>query len=479
MAFSASRSRLAAATSGASPVPAGSRRGDRVEPLRLLIVEDDPLHARLLRANLDRPGSIRSEIAPSAEAALDELARSRFDAVLTDLALPGVDGIELVQRVRATDASLPLVIMTAYASVERAVEGMRQGATDFIAKPVNVGVILAIVERALAATAAGATDSRDRPASEASGAAFIRGDAAALDEVRRFAARIAAAPGARVLLTGESGTGKSLLARAIHGLSGAKGRFVEVNCAALPPHLLESELFGHEKGAFTDARERKRGLIEEADGGTLLLDEIGAMPLELQAKLLLVLESRAIRRVGGVSSIPVRVRVIAATNEDLRRLARERAFRQDLLYRLDVASIEMPPLRSMPSAIPDLARHFVTEICVEHERPAPAISERSLGRLVEHPWPGNVRELRNAIERALIFHAHGALEIVPPLAAPASATAAAEGALSLEPGLTLDEVERRYLAAALASGNGGLVGIASRLGISRKTLWDKRRRFGL
>jgi two-component system response regulator AtoC len=446
--------------------------------LRLLIVDDDPLSARLLRANLDRPGRVRCELAASGEEALEMLARQPMDSVLTDLTMPGIDGIELVRRIRETDPALPVIIMTNNATLERAVEGIRAGATDFLPKPVNVSAVLALFERAVAERPLReevAALQEQRAAVSAGNVVF--GDDPALDAVRQFALQVARAPDARVLITGESGTGKSLLARAIHDLSDVPGRFIEINCAALPPQLLESELFGHEKGAFTDAKALKRGLIELADKGTLLLDEIGTMPLDLQAKLLLFLESREIRRVGGSHPIPVRTRVIAATNEDLRKRVRERAFRQDLLYRLDVASVEMPPLRAMPRVIPELAEQFARALCAGLGRPCPTTSSASFARLREYSWPGNARELRNAVERALIFHSGGTLEIVPPVYAEDGLDGPA--GIPLEYGLTLEEVERQYIAATLAANGRELAELAAQLGISRKTLWEKRRRYGL
>ncbi|HET9982476.1 MAG TPA: sigma-54 dependent transcriptional regulator [Longimicrobiales bacterium] len=447
--------------------------------LQLLLVEDDSLEARLLKANLQRPGRVDVEVAGTGEEALGRLARGVFDAVLSDVAMPGMDGIELVRRVRAQDPALPIVLMTAHATLERAVEGIRAGATEFLQKPVNVGALLALVERAVA----------ERPLREELTAAlgrrgtaspedYLVGDDARLEAVRRFARRVASVPGARVLVTGESGSGKSVLARAIHELSGVTGRFVEVNCAALPGSLLESELFGHEKGAFTDAKSLKRGLIELAHHGTLFLDEIGAMPVELQAKLLLFLESQEIRRVGGTEPIRVDVRVIAATNDDLRRRVRERTFRADLLYRLDVASIEMPPLREMPLVVLELTGHFLRELSEEMHRPTPPLLSESAEALARYGWPGNVRELRNAVERAVIFHDGGPIEVLPP-AEPGQAAAVGAG-VALELGLTLEEVERRYLEATLERHRGeDFEAIAQRLGIARKTLWEKRKRYGL
>ncbi|HEV2131321.1 MAG TPA: sigma-54 dependent transcriptional regulator, partial [Longimicrobiaceae bacterium] len=439
----------------------------------------DLLQARLVKSNIDRPGRVRAEVVGSGQEALDRLTRDPLDAVLTDLTMPGMDGIELVRRIRDSDPALPVFLMTSNATVERAVEGIRAGATEFLQKPVNVTALLTLVERAVAERPLReeVTALQERRAAATAGN-MIFGKHPTLDGVRQFILQVARAPDARVLITGESGTGKSLLARAIHDLSDVPGRFIEVNCAALPPQLLESELFGHEKGAFTDAKTLKRGLIEAADRGTLLLDEIGTMPLDLQAKLLLFLESREIRRVGGVHPIAVRTRVIAATNEDLRERVRQRAFRQDLLYRLDVASVEMPPLRAMPSVIPELAERFVRSLAAELLRPLPELTESSFAALTDYAWPGNARELRNAVERALIFHAGGPLDVCPP-AYQDDLGPQAPG-LSLEYGLTLEEVERRYLEATLAATDGReLAEVAAELGISRKTLWEKRRRYGL
>jgi two-component system response regulator AtoC len=447
-------------------------------PLRVLLVDDDLLLARLLKANMAHPGKIEVECVESGEEALTRLARGPVDALITDLSMPGLGGIELVRRVREHDGSLPIIVITAFGTVELAVDAIRAGASEFLQKPVNIDAILTLIERAVA----------ERPLREelseararriaASVADYLCGDFPALDTVRRFAERLARTPHARVLITGESGTGKSLLARTIHELSAVGGRFVQINCAAIPGNLLESELFGHEKGAFTDAKTTKRGLIESAQHGTLFLDEVGAMPLDLQAKILFFLESREIRRVGGVHAIPIQTRVIAATNDDLRLRVRERAFREDLLYRLDVASIEMPPLRAMPSVIPSLAERFVRDLCRDLGRPVPELTQQSFARLLHYSWPGNARELRNAVERALIFLDGSTLEVHPPPILEEGLRNSA--GVVLEPDLTLDEVERRYIRAVLASGAGALHEIASRLGISRKTLWDKRRRHGL
>lgn len=446
--------------------------------LTLLVVDDDVLAGRLLKANLDRPGRIECEVLSSARTALERMGRRPFDAVLTDLQMPEMDGIELVRRIRATDTALPIIVLTAHGTLENAVEAIRAGATEFLPKPVNVSALMTLLERAIA----------DRPVREevaarrarrADGAAeaYIYGSHPRLDAVRQFAQKIAGAVDTRVLITGESGTGKSRLARAIHELSGVSGRLVEVNCAALPPQLIESELFGHEKGAFTDAKSLKRGRIELANKGTLFLDEIGALPVEVQAKLLLFLENREIWRVGGTDPIPVRARVISATNEDLRQRVRDRTFREDLLYRLDVVSTEMPALRQMPSVIPELAERFVRQMSSDRGHPPPQLTEHTFAALPSYPWPGNVRELRNAVERALIFSDEDALVVLPPAYEVVAATRHRK--VCLEYGLTLEEVERRYLSSTLEESPGELSEVAAQLGISRKTLWEKRKRYGL
>jgi DNA-binding NtrC family response regulator len=443
----------------------------------VLVVDDDTLSARFLKAHLERPGMVAVRLAGDAEEALRVLARGGVDAVLSDLVMPGMDGIALLERVRRTNPTLPVIILSGQASLERAVEAMRAGATDFLQKPPNVTVLSARLSRALEERPQ-REELRTLPPRKASAPArWLVGTHPRLQAVRAFAEQIAQAPYARVLVTGESGTGKSLLARAIHDLSGEPGRFVHLNCAAIPAALLEGELFGHEKGAYTDARDMKRGLIEAADRGTLFLDEIDTLPLELQAKLLVFLETREVRRLGGVEPVAVRTRVVTATGADLRAQARAGAFRRDLLYRLDVASIEMPPLRGMTEVIPELARAFLRDLCTELGRPVPELEPASLARLAGYPWPGNARELRNAVERALIFHGGGPLEVPPPQEAP-EPSAGGPGAVPLPLGLTLGEVERRYVEATLAGSEAGQGEHAARLGISRKTLWEKRKRYG-
>lgn len=449
------------------------------DPLTILLVDDDRLAARVLGSNLARPGRTAVDIVETGAGALDRLSRGGIDAVVTDLSMPTMDGIELTRCVREQDPSLPVVVLTANASIHRAVEAIQAGANDFLQKPANVTALLALIERAVSERPVReAVAARQQRRHSACLASYIRGSHPRLDAVRGFAEQVAQVPDARVLITGETGTGKSRLAEAIHEVSGSAGRFVEVNCAALPPSLLESELFGHEKGAFTDASATKRGLAELADRGTLFLDEIGGLPLDLQAKLLMFIERREVRRVGGTEPIPVRCRLITATHENLRQRVRDRTFRQDLLFRLDVASVEMPPLREMSSVIPALVRAFVEQLCEEFGRPVPDLADASLGRLVEYGWPGNVREVRNAVERALIFHREGPLVVQPPPAG--DLLHEGEEGVLIPYGVNFDELERRYLQAMLERNRDSeLQELASRLGISRKTLWEKRRRHHL
>jgi two-component system response regulator AtoC len=459
----------------------------RPGPYHLLVLAADTVAARALAANLRRPGRWEADTCASAEDALRQLGATSWDAVLVEAGTAEA-GLELVRRIRAAEPEIPLVVLGT-PGVEDAVAAMRAGATDFLPRPPNATAVYAAVERATSARAGAdprAGSTRERGSAET----YVRGDHPRLAAIRTFAEQVARVPDARVLITGETGTGKSLLAHAIHELSGAPGRLVEVNCAGLPPQLLESELFGHEAGAFTDARTLKRGLVELADRGTLFLDEIGTMPLELQAKLLLFIERREIRRVGGADTIPVRCRLITATHENLRERVRERSFRQDLLFRLDVASVEMPPLRELPALIPELAGFFTAELAAELGRPAPELDPASLPALAQYPWPGNVRELRNCLERAVLMQRGPVLlpEDLGLTAADALVTSPAPlgpgGALppiaTRTPAVApLDAVEREHLLQALEA-HGWNVSLAARaLQVTRDTLRYRMAKHGL
>ena len=393
--------------------------------------------------------------------------------------MPELDGLGFTRRLREAHPTLPVIIVTVGTGERDAERAFAAGASDFVSKPVDAGSLTTRIRKCVA----------EVPAREILTSAVRRqfdphgiiGAHPRIVEVRRFVDGVAEVPAVSALLLGESGTGKNLVARAIHTAGERSNyRFVEVNCAALPANLLEAELFGYEKGAFTDARQTKRGLVEEADGGTLFLDEIGAMPMELQAKLLSFLESRTFRRIGATREMHADLRVIAATNVDIQAEVSRGHFRDDLFYRLNVASIVLPPLRAIRSDIPELAAHFVNRAAEYFRRAVPELADISVERLLAHDWPGNARELRNVIERALIFCRDGTLVIAepgPPRAAAANGTGY-EGVV-LPHGLTLDEVERAYISAALDRHHGNVQAAADSLGITRKVLWARRRKLGL
>lgn len=457
---------------------------------QVYILDDDPTFAELLRANLGRAGEFRSRVFTDPRDFLDATAETRPDAVLTDLHMPGVTGIEVVETLRTQSASLPIFVLTSDGELESAIEALKAGASEYLTKPINVTELTTLLRKALA----------DRPLIEEARSARARrkqkysleamlGEHPRTVEARGFVERLASLPTTTVLLLGESGTGKNLAARAIHFSGpGSSGRFVEVNCAALPPHLLEAELFGYMKGAFTDARENKTGLAELADGGTLFLDEIGELPLEVQVKLLSFLESRSFRRLGGTREIDVRLRLIAATNRDLEEAVAEGRFREDLYYRISVATHVLPSLREVIEDLPLLARHLATQLATEAGRPFVGFTDEAMRRLGEWSWPGNVRELRNVVERALLFSTDGRIdeELLPPLAegapvgrGPRTTPAPDAEGVQLPHGLSLSEVERRYIERALAFHDGNVGSTADSLGVSRKNLWEKRKRHGL
>ncbi len=453
---------------------------------KIYILDDDLTYARLLAANLGPVGRFRIDTFDRSEALLARLSEEPPDAVITDLVMPGLSGVEVTRRVRAADRHVPIFVLTGHADIATAVEALKAGATEYLTKPVNIDELTTLLARALA----------ERPLIEegasleqARGEQFsvraILGEDPKVEEVRAFVRRMAAIPRPTVLLLGESGTGKNLAARAIHYSSPhSRGRFVEINCSALPANLLEAELFGYKKGAFTDAREAKRGLIEVADGGTLFLDEIAELAPELQAKLLNVLESRRFRRLGGTEELEVALRLVTATNRDLEPLVQAGRFRSDLFYRVSVASTTLPPLREIKGDIPLLADHFRQLFNQEFKKKVEAIESAALEALQASDWPGNVRELRNVIERAMIFTDGPTLKPsdLPPLGPlqPRNAGAGAGGkTFQVAKGLTLADAERQYIRLTLAETGGDIQRAAEILGISRKNLWEKRKKYGL
>jgi two-component system, NtrC family, response regulator AtoC len=442
----------------------------------LFIIDDDPDQLALLTAQLERSRRFQTEAFASAADALRKLEHEPPDAVVCDLIMPDMDGVEFTRRVREIHETLPVIIATARGTSGDAERALQAGATDFVTKPIETVSLITRINRSLEEVPK--RELLSSVAREKFDPHGIVGSHPLIEEVRSFIHNVAAVPQVSVLLLGESGTGKNLVARAIHGASpNAARRFVEINCAALPSNLLEAELFGYEKGAFTDAKQAKKGLAEVADGGTLFLDEIGTISPDLQAKLLTFLESRTFRRIGATSEITVQLRIIAATNVDLQHEVAKGTFREDLYYRLYVASHVLPSLREVSSDIPEMATHFVERAAKYFGKPVPTIEPESVSRLQRYGWPGNARELRNVVERSMIF-SRGPLLKVAELSAVAAAPSAASG-ISIPRGRTLEEVERLYIEATLKEMGGNINAAADQLGISRKVLWQRRRKHGL
>lgn len=447
---------------------------------KIYVVDDDRVFATLLKANLGRAGEFDVRIFQDPTECLDVMTEEPPDALLTDLFMPQMDGSEVARRVRKTSPHLPIYVLTAHADVDTAIEAMKAGADEYFSKPVNVTELTTLLRKALAARPLleEATSIR-RERREKYGLAALLGEHRLMKATRDFIAGVAAAPTASVLLLGESGVGKNLAARVLHHANpDVTGQFVELNCAALPPALLEAELFGYMRGAFTDARENKRGLVEIADRGTLFLDEIGELPLDLQVKLLNFLESRSFRRLGGTKELKVELRVVTATNRKLDDLVASGAFRQDLFYRVSVATHTLPPLREIASDIPLLANHIVDALAVELGKEISGLTPEALEVLQSWRWPGNVRELRNVLERAMLFSRgpHLGASDLPPLRGTAEA---GESVFQLPANLTLKDAEREYIRLALEAHGDNVAETADALGISRKNLWEKRKRHGL
>jgi DNA-binding NtrC family response regulator len=450
----------------------------------VVIVDDEAVQLTLLTAMLEKTGRFAAHPLRNPVDALEMALAEEPDAVITDISMPEMSGLELTKRLREEYPTLPIIVVTSLSAEETGAAAFAAGATDFANKPLDPRGIIARLDRALAKV----------PEQELllktvreHAAAGILGTHPRVEEVRRTIQQIAAVPKVPALILGESGTGKNLVARAIHASSAEhEHRFVEINCAALPENLLEAEIFGYEKGAFTDARRSKKGLAEVADGGTLFLDEIGTLAPVLQAKLLTFLESRTFRRLGGTDDIRVSLRIIAATNAELEREVTAGNFREDLFYRLNVARIRLPSLREVRQDIGVLAQRFLDQAAESFAKPAPRLDADSIRKLEAYDWPGNARELRNVVERALIFSTGPTLNVEPFLVSapvrPASgaASAAGNGAGGIVPlGLTLDEAERRYIEATLEATGGNVNEAAKRLGVTRKVLWARRRKHGL
>jgi DNA-binding NtrC family response regulator len=456
-----------------------------VPAARVLVVDDEKLIRWSVAERLQRSGyEVLS--AESGEQALELLAGSPPDLMLLDVRLPGMDGVETLQRSLSLHPELAVLMMSAHSTVDIAVDAMKHGAVDFLVKPFPFQALDAAVERAISTARTRrqivtlTSDRRSASALEA-----IVGSSAAIEQVRTTIGRLATSDTTTVLVEGESGSGKEVVARAIH-FQGARAErpFLQLNCAALPEHLLESELFGHERGAFTDAHTQKRGLFESAEGGSVMLDEIGDLPAGGQAKLLRLLENKTFRRVGGVQELRCDVRVIAATNVDLEERVSEGRFRSDLFFRLNVVRIVVPALRDHLDDIPTLAAHFIARFNQEMKRQVHGVSAPAMEMLRSYHWPGNVRELRNVMERAFILHA-GAEEIRPEHLTPELRKAG--GAKKpekivpniTEEGLVLDDVEKKLIAEAMERASGNQSKAARLLGVSRDTLRYRLKKHGM
>ncbi len=482
-------------------------------PLRVLVVDDDPGMRDGMALSLKRSGFF-AEQARGGEEALRMVRPGAYDAVVTDLRMPGMDGLQLTARLKAVDPGLPVLLITAFGSLESAREAMRLGAFDFLSKPFSPEELTSALNKAMKAEG-------HLKAEEPSEAPVILTQDPVLGETLALARR-AADSRATILIQAESGTGKELLAKLIHGSSPRRnGPFVAINCAAIPENLLESELFGYEKGAFTGATGMKLGRFEQADGGTMVLDEVGELPLGLQGKLLRVLQERTVDRLGGTRPIPVDVRLIALTNRDLQTEVKAGRFREDLYYRLNVIPLDLPPLRDRPGDLSLLAAHFAERYARENDRPVPELTPSFLAALTRHPWAGNIRELENVIQRCVVLNQARrlsqrdlrwllpaeALDGLPedppehlvieawtpptsPVAARREAGALPSGAVLADPrkplvgvpmgtsvvlplGLSLPELERFWLLSTLSALKGNRTHCAEQLDIALRTVRNK------
>jgi DNA-binding NtrC family response regulator len=445
----------------------------------LLFVEDDPLIRRSLATRL-RDAGHRVREADSVAAARKLIPTEACDAALVDFRLPDGTGFDVLTELAERQPGTPVLVMTAHASVELAVEAMRRGAFTYLQKPVDPEELAVQVAKALETAELRRENVRlKRLAEVAEGAEAFLGVSEAAERVREQVRRVGASPARAVLLEGESGTGKGLVARALHAASARASKpFVSITCSAMPEQLLESELFGHEPGAFTDARKRKLGLLEAAEGGTLFLDEIGDMAPSLQAKLLGVLEERKFRRLGALQETDVDVRVVSATNRDLRQLVQEGKFREDLLYRLRVVPIRIPPLRDRAEDIPLLAQRFAEEISRGWRRDPVRISAGGLTALASRSWPGNVRELRNAVERGVIL-AHGAELEAGDLVEDAAARRRGTGFELPADGVRVEDLVNDLVRQALERTKGNQSASARLLGLSRDQVRYRMQQLGL
>jgi len=447
---------------------------------RILIVEDEKLIRWSLRQRFEEEGYIVCD-AEDAESGLAQLEKSVFDLVMLDYKLPDMTGLEVLRKIRETDQDIVVLIMTAYSNVENAVEAMRLGAYDYVSKPFKMNALMLTVEKALQTTRL-KREVRDLRSAMQRTVGFDRiiGQCPAMVSLFQLIRDVASSGSSTVFLRGESGTGKDLVAKAIHYNSDRAPRpFMNITCTAIAETLLESELFGHERGAFTDARAMKKGLLELADGGTVFLDEVGDMPAALQAKLLRFLEEKSFRRVGGVQDIEVDVRVIAATNRDVHKLIEEGKFREDLYYRLNIITIDLPPLRQRGNDVKILAEYYIDQFAREFRRDIHGLTPPAIKKLMSYHWPGNVRELRNTIERAVLLAKQS---MIGPDDLVLGRVESQDGGVpfKLPPeGVSLPEVEEQLVRQALAMAGNNQSRAARLLRMSRDQFKYRMQRYGL
>jgi len=444
---------------------------------RILVVDDDDSARSGLEKLLTADG-YRVDTAEDGVAALEKVAEAPPDVVVTDLNMPRMDGMQLLARLLENDRALPVIVATSVQDLDSGVSAMRAGAEDYLTKPIDFDALLVAIERALEGRDVRVEAEnlrRQLRERDAEGLNGLIGASSAMQKVYRTAKQVASSR-ATVLITGESGTGKGELARAIHALSPRAAKpFVSLHCAALAETLLESELFGHEKGAFTGADKRRTGRFEQANGGTLFLDEIGEIPILTQVKLLHVLQERTFQRVGGNDTISVDVRLVAATNRDLAADVREGRFREDLYYRLNVVHIDMPPLRVRGGDALVLATHFLQRFALENHKRVEGFTEKARAKIVAHRWPGNVRALENAIERAVVL-CEGSLVDEDDL--PFEAASEQLGSLRI-PGATMAELERYAILKTLEATDGSTTKAAEILDISVRTIQYRLHEYGI
>src|SRR5579864_2932430 len=447
------------------------------EKQTVLVIEDEEKARRVVGLQLSSDGYAVKAVGTAEEGL--KLA-GEADLVLTDLKLPGMDGLALLEKLHAQNAHLPVIVMSAFGTVEIAVEAMKKGAVDFLPKPFSLDHLTVVVEKALEVRK---LRDENRELREALGQRYqfenIIGRSPAMQQI--FATIMRVAPTrATVLLAGESGVGKDLIARAIHFHSPRKDRpLVKINCAAIPENLMESELFGYEKGAFTGAQTSKPGKFEQADGSTVFLDEIGDVPAVIQVKLLRVLQEREFERLGSNKTQHIDVRVIAATNQDLRRALEQGTFREDLYYRLNVVPLEIPPLRARKVDIPYLAKHFVTKPAPESGTKVTSITEAAIDKLMQYDWPGNVRELENVIERSLVMATGETLDAADIRLDMTLRPRQASGDFSLPAGMNLDQYEQEIIKQALKNADGNKSQAARALGLTRNALRYRLTQMGI